>query len=184
MRWITFFILLLVMGALQSAHFGGIPYQTAPDWSQYVYWPKMEYVLALAIFYALYAAEGSAPLCGLVCGILYDLMSDQFVGLNAVPLALVCLGIVRMRLSLFREHGVSQALVTLLALVAFGMMACLFQWALGSPLAGHSVMSQIGTTAGNAGYTAVVAPFMYWVFFRFPNLLGFTSHGSRSRAQY
>ena len=81
MRWITFFILLLLADALQQSHFASIPHpsNTTP-------WPAIEYLPMLAIFYALFAAEAYAPLCGLLCGIAYDLANGtDFVGTIGRP---------------------------------------------------------------------------------------------------
>src|SRR5271169_3337489 len=174
MRWITFFILLFIADALQQSHLGGIPHPTSG-----VPWPWIEYLPILAIFYALYAAESAAPLCGLFCGIAYDLANHEFVGTNAVPLALIAWLIVRMRLSVFREHYMSQLLITLLAIMAFALLALPMRSFANAPFEGQSMWTHFGTLAGNAVYSSIFAPAFFWFWFRFPSLLGFTSHGPR-----
>src|SRR3954466_208659 len=110
MRWITFCILLYLAAALQVSHLGGIPAKPggAPG-------PNIEYLPLLAIFYGLYASEASAPLAAIFCGLLYDLlMGPVFIGTNMVPLALVVWVLVRIRMMIFREHVLSQVVMTLL----------------------------------------------------------------------
>jgi rod shape-determining protein MreD len=174
MRWITFFILLYIMTALQVSHFGGIP-------SHGSIWPFIEYLPLLAVFYALYASDTAAPLAALCCGLAYDLRNNDFLGTNLIPLALVAWLIVRIRLSIFREHFISQVVMTLLAVLAFAIFSSLFRWMIGAPLEGHSAWGHFSYVAGNAVYTSIVAPFVYFVLFRFQHLLGFTPHGPRLR---
>ncbi len=178
MRWITFFILLLLADALQQSHLASIPHpnNTPP-------WPSIEYLPMLAIFYALFAAEAYAPLCGLLCGIAYDLGNHgaDLVGTTAVPLAVTAWLVVRIRLSIFRDHAISQLLITLLAVLAFALLCLPMRSLAKAPFEGHSVWTHFISLAGNAIYTALVAPAFYWFFFRFPGVLGFSSHGPRTR---
>ncbi len=95
---------------------------------------------------------------------------------------LVCWVIVRIRLSIFREHFVSQVIMTLVGILAFGLLAALFGKMVGAPLYNHSVWSHMGRLAGNAVYTAIVAPVLFFVMFKFHGLLGFTAQGPRARA--
>lgn len=178
MRWITFFILLFVAAALQQSRLGSIPHPHSS-----VAWPSVEYLPVLGVFYALYASENAAPICGLLCGVLYDLGNGEMIGTSAVPLAITAWMIVRVRLSIFREHFMAQLLITLLAIVIFGVLAILMRLLTHAPLEGHSVSVHFGVLMGNAVYSAVIAPGFYWVFFRFPGLLGFTSHGARTRGK-
>ncbi|HUO09083.1 MAG TPA: rod shape-determining protein MreD [Phycisphaerae bacterium] len=177
MRWITFFILLFLADALQQSHFASIPHPSHTD-----PWPSIEYLPLLAIFYALFASEAAAPLGGLCCGIAYDLANHtDFVGTSAVPLALTAWLVVRIRLSIFREHFVSQLLITLMAILTFALLCLMMRSIAHAPFEGQSLWTHFMTLAGNAIYTALVAPAFFWLFFRFPGLLGFTSHGPRTR---
>jgi rod shape-determining protein MreD len=174
MRWITFFILLYLAAALQESHLGAIPHPHSNAW------PAVEYLPILAIFYALYASESAAPLAGLLCGLLYDFGNGDFLGTNAVPLALVAFLIVRVRLSIFREHFMSQMLITLFAILAFALFSIMVRSLVNAPLQGHSVWTHMGTLAGNAIYSSLIAPLIFWALFRMPGLLGFTTHGPRA----
>ena len=177
MRWITFAILLYLMTALESAHLGALP--SANPMREP--WPEVLFVPMLAVFYALYAAETAAPLAALVCGLMLDITDPSFLGTNAVPLAIVAWLIVRIRLSIFREHMISQVVMTLLAVLAFAFLAALFRKLIGAPLHGGGFWRQFGNLAGDAVYTAILAPLFFWFFFRFRQLLGFSSHGPRIR---
>jgi rod shape-determining protein MreD len=174
MRWFTFLILLYFFTALQTSHLGGIP-------SKDGLWPTIEFLPMLAIFYALYAVDASAPLAALVCGLAYDLRSGTFIGTNLIPLALVGWLIVRIRLSIFREHFISQLIITLLGVLAFALLSALFRRLIGAPLQRNAMAAHLGYLAGNAVYTALIAPLLFHALFRFHALLGFTQQGPRSR---
>ncbi len=163
------------MAALQEAHLGAVPHAHGDAW------PVVEYLPILAIFYALYAAESAAPLAGLLCGLLYDFANSDILGASAVPLALVAFLIVRIRLSIFREHFMSQSLITLLAILTFAVFSLPMRYVSNSPLQGLSMWTHLGSLAGSGVYSSIVAPLFFWLFFRFPSLLGFTSHGPRTR---
>jgi rod shape-determining protein MreD len=175
MRWITFLILLYLMTALQAAGLGGFPHHND-------IWPRIEYLAILAIFYALYAAEPSAPLAGLICGIAWDIITKNvLIGTSAVPLALTVLLVVKIRLSIFREHAISQILITLLAILIFAALSIITRLIISAPLIFNSIWSDFAHTAANAFYSALVAPIFFWLFFRIQPLLGFSTHGPRSR---
>ncbi len=178
MRWITFFILLYLLTAMQVSHFLALSHAGHP-------WPVIQYVPLLAIFYALFATEASAPLAALVCGAAYDLGNypNDILGTNLVPLALVAFFVLKMRLSIFREHVVSQFLITLLAMLVFSFLSVVMRVLVQAPLEGGSAWVHLGLLVGNALYTALAAPFLFWFLFRLTPLLGFTSHGPRSRGK-
>ena len=178
MRWITFFILLYLMAALQVSHLLGIPHVHSPEW------PAIEYLPILAIFYALYATDSYAPHAGLLCGLLYDLTNADMIGTNAVPLALVAFLIVRVRLSIFREHFMAQLLITLFAILLFALFSLPMRYLAHAPFAGLSLWSHLAAISGNAVYSSVIAPLLFLLFFRFPSLLGFTSQGPRTRGNW
>jgi rod shape-determining protein MreD len=177
MRWLTFLILLYFMSALQSAQLGSLPagHLLANNW------PGIDYLPLLAVFYAMFAGEAAAPLAALACGAMYDLVQGDYLGTTMIPLALIALLILRIRLSIFREHIVSQMLMTLIALLIFAVLEAVFRRLIGAPLDGRGMWTHMGRLAGNAFYTALVSPLFYWLFFRFKMALGFTPHGSRTR---
>jgi rod shape-determining protein MreD len=175
MRWTTFLILLFIVTAFQMAHLGDWPHGRTDSW------PGIEYFVLLTVFYALYAPEPAAPLAAVACGAMYDVSDGQFIGTHMVPLALVALGVVRVRLSIMRAHAISQIIMTLLAVLAFGGLSLVWRELLSAPLYGHAVWPHMGRMAGNAVYTAVVSPVAFRVFFGFRKLLGFAVPGVRRR---
>ncbi len=177
MRWITFFILLYFMYALQISHLGALALGAGPDDP----WPAVEYLPLLAVFYALFAGDSAGGLAALACGLAYDVGNHEFAGTNMIPLALVALLLARVRLSIFREHAVSQFVMTLVGVLGFAVGSALFRRLIGAPLYGLAVWPHLVHVAGNALYTAVAAPVVFWVWFRFPKLLGFTAQGARQR---
>ncbi len=178
MRWITFLILLYLMAALQMACFGAFPSGQFGD----TFWPQIQYLPMLAIFYALFAADTAAPLAALLAGALLDLSNGDLLGTSAIPLALVAWLLVRIRPSLFREHMLLQMITTLIALLAYALLSVAFRRMIHAPLDGQSAGGQFFPLAGDAVYTAIVAPLFYWLFFRFQPLLGFSPHGPRGRS--
>jgi len=181
MRWTTFAILLYLAAAMQVAHLASLGGAAA--------YPRIEFLPLLAIFYALYASEDAAPLTGLACGLLYDICTPATVGLYAIPLALVAWAVLRIRMSIFREHVVSQVVITLLGIMSFGLLTGLFQYVV------HLVLSNTGHLAGgdlpfpqlfkalavNAFYSALIAPGLFYVLLRLEALTGFNQKGPRNR---
>ena len=89
--------------------------------------------------------------------------------------------IVRIRLSIFREHFLSQILFTLLAIVIFAFFSVVCRWVINAPHTGGSLWNHFTFIAANAVYTAIIAPIIFFVLFRFEHLLGFTPQGPRVR---
>jgi rod shape-determining protein MreD len=175
MRWITFCILLYAATALQSARFLAL--------SAYDH-PAIEYLLLIGIFYALFAPEEAAPLCGFWCGLALDMISPgQAVGTAAAPLALVAYAVTIIRLSIFREHVISQIVVTLLGVVLFALLYGFLSAVVGGEPA--RLLAVFWTVfrplAVNAVYTAAAAPVLFWVLLRLKPILGFELARGRKR---
>ena len=176
MRWITFFILLFFMYPLQISHLGAWPH--GPHGNDP--WPALEYLPLLAVFYALFAADNAGAITALCCGLAYDIGNHEFAGTSMIPLTLVALLLIRIRLSIFREHALSQFIMTLLAIFTFAFLSALFRGLIGAPLYGRAFWPHFLHLAGNALYTALIAPAVFRLFLRFPKLLGFSVHGARA----
>jgi len=171
MRWITFSILLYVCAALQVTHFLTL--------SAHGSYPAIQYLPLLAIFYALFADEKSAPLAGFACGILYDLTSGGMIpfGTQAVPLALLTLLVVRIRMSIFRERVISQIVISFVALLFFALLVALLSWL----LLGGGLWAAFGPMSANAVYSAFAAPLLFRLWMLLKGFLGFDPHRHRSR---
>ena len=175
MRWITFLILLAVMAAFRLARFLSVPHANGAEW------PEIEYVVILTVFYALFADDQHAPLAGLAAGAMMDLLNPlAILGTSALALGLVAWGIVRIRLSIFRESVGSQVILTVLAVFAYGFLTALLRTIAPSG-SGPSFWREILTMTGNSAYSGLAAPALFWLFFKIRPLLGFGTHGPRSR---
>lgn len=177
MRWTTFAVLLYafsIPAATNLLTLGGA--------SSY---PRIEYLVLLAVFYGLYASDDGAPLAALWCGLVMDLLRSQILGTYALPLALVGWALVKIRMSVFREHMIAQLMITILAVIGSGLLVALWRWLLAIPalsgLPNPYGWDYLLQNAASALYTGVVAPLVFWLLFRLEPILGFGIKGARSR---
>jgi rod shape-determining protein MreD len=176
MRWVPFLFLLYFAAALRAAGFLGFPASATPLPS-----PCIEYVVLLVVFYAFYADEHHAALAGLAAGFATDLISPfDVLGTSTVAMGLVAVGIVKIRLSIFREQAASKIIMTLLAVLAYAVIAAVLR-TLGTDLLGVSFQRYLWLMCGNAMYTGLVAPAAFWLLIRLRPLLGVGAHGPRMR---
>ena len=178
MRWLTFFLLLYFATALQAAHLG--------QWSEFGYF-HIEYIFMLAVFYALFAEKDSALLACFWCGLMYDLTGQTIVGLEAILAGMIALGIVSIRMHIFRSSVLGQMVITFLAVllfltgrVVFGHVALYFA---GRPVPIINVLAYIGVILSSSLYTAAVAPWMFRVLFLLGDVLGFDMQHRRGMAR-
>jgi rod shape-determining protein MreD len=175
MRWITFFALLYIAAALQSAHLGQL------NVTGYFH---LEFVPMLAIFYSLYAERDSAMLAALLCGLVYDLNSPSLLGLEMVLLGLLAIGITNVRAHVFRNNFISQIVIAFLAitLFLFGRMIIsdLLLWMAGKHALVPVNLAFTMIIFSSALYSAVVAPLLFRGLFLLGPLLGFDSHAGRA----
>ncbi|MGC8625588.1 MAG: rod shape-determining protein MreD [Phycisphaerae bacterium] len=167
MRWITFFLLLYFATALQAAHLA--------QWSEFGYF-HIEYIFMLAVFYALFAEKNSALLAGFWCGLMYDLTGQSLVGLEAIVAGMIALGIVSIRMHIFRTSVLGQMVITFFAVLAFlaGRLV-LTHLALvlaGRPVPITNVLGDTGIILSSSLYTAVVAPWVFKALFLLGDMLG------------
>jgi len=173
-----FFILLYVAAALQSAELGMLAGASNR------HYPQIEYLILLSIFYSLFGDERGAPLASLWCGLMYDLLSATPLGTHAIPLGLVGYGIVNIRLSVFREQFISQLVLTLLAIIGFGVFSSGMEWMV-FRIAGpketfaRPFWQTVGTLSANGIYSCLLAPSLFWLLLKMRALLGFSAHSRR-----
>ena len=176
MRWIIFGILLYAAAALQMTHFLSLRPGDCP---------ALEFLPLLAIFYALFAMEDVAPLCGFWCGLALDLITPGVpMGTNAVPLALVALVVVKIRLSVFRENVISQVVVAGLGVLLFAGLSAVWHTILlsgGDASRPSTFWAVFGPLAINALYTGAVAPALFWLLLLLRPILGFEPARGRKR---
>jgi rod shape-determining protein MreD len=162
MRWLPFFILLYLAAALQVAELGRL------TTGGYL---RIEFLPLLALFYALFADEQLAPIAALICGLTYDLLSPNPLGTFSIALGLVALGILKIRLSVFRDQMISQLILSILALLAFAFLVAIVGGITGG-LAGQTLRVW-RTLSANAVYSGVLAPLFFWLLGRLNPMLGF-----------
>lgn len=165
MRWIPFAILLYLAVVLQST--------LAPFLA--VHGIRPDFLVIVAVHYALAARAADALIACWVIGLMTDLTSLSFgeygnVGVHALAFGLAGLAIVALREITFRESVITQIVCTFLARVVVSAVAGLhLLWA-------ADAWSRTGEVllAGlySAVYTAAIAPYGHWLLRRGRNLLG------------
>ncbi len=173
MRWATFGLVLYVVMVLHTA--------AAPFVAVNGIRPNL--LAILAVYVALAARSQDALLACWVVGMATDLCSQSYrghgnVGVNALALGLVGLGIVKVREYTFRDSVVTHLVftfgATLLLSMAVGAHLCWVRddW---DPF-GRAVAASIYA----AIYTGVLAPYGHWCLHKLRGLMGIgTSHRLR-----
>lgn len=175
MRWLTFFALIYIAAALQSAHLGQL--------NTHGYF-HLEFIPLLAIFYCLYAERESALLASLLCGLVYDLTSQSLLGMEMILLGLMALGITKIRAHVFRNNIVSQIVIAFFAIMIFlfarMLLTNLILWTAGKTALIPDNLPYSLIIFSSAAYTAVLAPLVFRGLFFLGGLLGFESHPTRA----
>ena len=178
MRWLTFFLLLYFATALQAAHLG--------QWSEFGYF-HLEYIFMLAVFYALFAEKDAALLACFWCGLMYDLTGQSIVGLEAILAGMIALGIISIRMHIFRSSVLGQMVITFLAVLLFlagrvllGHLALYFA---GRPVPIINGLAYAGVIFSSSLYTAAVAPWIFRALFLLGDMLGFDMQHRRGMAR-
>ncbi|HMD54837.1 MAG TPA: rod shape-determining protein MreD [Phycisphaerae bacterium] len=175
MRWITFLILLYLATALQSSHLGQL---------NEAGFFHIEYLPALAVFYALLADRWSALLVCFICGAVYDLTGDSLLGLQAILMFVVGYAIVGIRAHVFRNNMISQGVITFLTvlflLAARAMLTHIIFWFAGRHQTDIAALTQTGIIFSSALYTALVAPLLFKAMLLIGSLLGFENPHHRT----
>jgi len=175
MHWITFSILLYIAAALQSSHLGQL--------SETGYF-HIEYLPALAVFYALLAERWSALAACFICGALYDITGDSLLGLQAILMTIAGYWIITIRMHVFRNNMISQGLITfftvLFLLAARAVLAYVIIRLVGRREPQMPALTQTGIIFSSALYTAVVAPLLFKAMLLMGTLLGFENPHHRT----
>jgi rod shape-determining protein MreD len=115
MRWLSFFILAIVVLTLQSALMPRLE----------LFGARPDLILVVVVFFAMHAERHNAVLTAWLLGMLADLMTIERFGLLALSYALVAMTVASVRDFLFRYNAFSQFVVTAVAawLVGVGWFA-------------------------------------------------------------
>lgn len=168
MHWVSFFILLYLAAVVQST--------VAP--AAAIHHARPDFMVILAVFYALMAPGQDAVLACWIVGLMMDLMSLGYegranVGLHAASLGAAGWLIVRVRSLTLRESVGTQLFFTFSATAAVSMLAGAYMmyaaraWNLWAQVVGQSLFT--------AAYTAMLAPYLHWMLRRLRGPLGMPS---------
>jgi rod shape-determining protein MreD len=173
MRWLPFALLATVVIVCQTTLVPRLM-------TIYSIWP--EWVIILAVHYALWGPWPDAAIAAWILGLLVDLQSaaPDPIGLHAFCYGLAAWAVIRIRQVLFRDHPVTHALVTLAFAFAVHTLTGLYYW---WKLSGALDTEGLWRPALLfAGYTAVWAPCLHWVLLKLQRWTGLGP--SRRRLTY
>lgn len=154
MRWLPFIILAIVMLVLQGTIVQKIAIRGVwPDW-----------MFILAVYYALWGRWPDAAIAAWILGLLVDLQSRGWIGLNAFCFGGAAWAILYIRQALFRDHPITQVVVTLVFALGVRLAVGGYDaWRAG----GGIPVGEIGSLAFfTALYTAACAPYVHWALIR------------------
>ncbi len=163
MKWVPFAILAVVVVVCQTTFVQTLMVIRAT-------WPQ--WVIILAVHYALWGPSPDAAIAAWILGLIVDLQtaSPHPVGLYAFSYGLAAWIIIRIRQVLFRDHPVTHAIVTLAFAFSIQVVAGLyFWWKHRIPINTEDFWRPAFFFAG---YTAVWAPCLHWVLIRFQRWTG------------
>jgi rod shape-determining protein MreD len=155
MKWTAFAILAVVTLVLQTTVIPAMAiHSIRPDW-----------MLILAVHYALWGPLQNAAIAAWILGLLVGLESTapDRIALYALGYGAAAWGILRVRQALFRDHPLTQVVVTFLACLLVQLLAGLYRWwAIGS---GYN-QSVLWPAVFTSLYTAAWAPYLHWALLR------------------
>ena len=149
MKWLPLAILALLAIVLQTTV---VPWfrigESGPD-----------LLFVLAVHYALWGPWPDAGIAAWILGFVFSTQTDAPVGLHAFLYGAAAWGIMRIRQFVFREHPVTQFLVSLL--FTFLVQSCIWIGLHFLATVRRSPGDVLGLCIVTAGYTAVCAPFIH-----------------------
>lgn len=157
MRWLPFSILAAITIVLQTTIVPAMAIASArPDW-----------MLILAVHYALWGRWPEAAIAAWILGLLVDLQTSfplysGVVGLYAFAYGLAVCLILRVRTALFRDHFLTQMLLTGILALGVHLFVNVFHWWQARTAAATQITSMLTLSVFTAVYTAVWAPYLQW----------------------
>jgi len=165
MRWVTFVILAVVTLVCQTTIAQAITIHgtVRPNW-----------MFVLAVFYAFWGPWPEAAIGAWFLGLAVDLQSLPIggrIGLYAFAFGGAAWIIIRIRSVFWREHAVTQFVLTLLLALVIEFLAGLVRrW---GALDGMSKAALFWPAFFTALYTAAFAPYIHWALLRMWRWTGF-----------
>ncbi|MCP4589883.1 MAG: rod shape-determining protein MreD [bacterium] len=134
---------------------------------------RPEWMLVLAVFFALHARSSDALIGAWLLGAAVDVMSVERFGLLSGSYALAALAVYAVRESVFRNNPLTHFAITFAASVIVRAVGAVYA---GTVLAGTQAplgawQVTVGVICG-AAYTAAWAPLVHHLLLRYPPLLG------------
>src|SRR5688500_10460745 len=117
MKWLPFITLSLTAMVAQTI---------ARELAVFSIWPDCIFILA--VHYALWAPWPDAAIAPLILGLLLGTGSTEQLGLHAFCYGAAAWGIVQIRQVLFRDHVVTQFVITLLSAFCVQLMVWLLRY--------------------------------------------------------
>ncbi len=151
MRWIPFSILAVLGIVLQT--------KVAPYLAIGSVWPDLMFLLV--VHYALWGPWPEAAIGAWILGLLVDLNSTGRIGLFAFAYGGAAWGIMRVRQAVFRDHPMTQIVVTAAFALLVQMIAAIYLRYL------HGAIEGLWWRAlWTALFTAGLAPYVHWLLLR------------------
>ena len=164
MKWTAFGILAAATLVLQTTVGPVVAIQSVrPNW-----------MIVLAVFYALWGPWPDAAIAAWLLGLAVDLQSAASgggrIGLYAICFGAAAWAMMRIRSAFFRDHAVTQFVMTAVFALAVELLVEAVRW---WTLRGAYPERQAGWFAFfTALYTAAWAPYMHWLLLRFHRWTG------------
>ena len=161
MRWPVFILFAALMLTLQSAVAPRLDVLgSRPDW-----------LLVVVVLLAMRARPFDAVLGSWIIGALADLMTIERFGLMALSYALVAMLVVSIREALFRYHGFTQFVITLITCLVVQTVWCAYRRVLYDPVIPVWADFAIAAVLGSV-YTALWVPLFHKASSTLSSILG------------
>lgn len=159
MRWFSFAMLAAVTIVLQTSAVPLMEIQSV----------RPDLMFILAVHYALWGPWPDAAIAAWILGLVVDLNSvGHNIGVNAFCFGLAAWAIMRIRQVVFRDHAITQLLITLVFTVLIQLILGLYRrW--GGPTGDGSILWPALMTGV---YSAACTPYLHWLLIRLSRWTG------------
>jgi rod shape-determining protein MreD len=136
------------------------------------------FLLVTAVYYGFRWPTAAAGIAGWTLGLAGDLTSLGQIGAQSLSLAVVAMAASRLRSVLMTDRPAAQILTTgVLGWMAYSLILAYGAWRLGST--GWSFGASLRTAGYYALYSAVLAPYLFWLLERAVPMLGLQPQARR-----
>lgn len=168
MHWFGLVIVTIVVAAAQTSIGSLMAIKGVPP----------SFLLVTAVYYGFRWPASEAGIAGWALGLAADLTGATPIGAQSLSFALVAMIASQLRNILMTDHPLAQVLVTgLLGWLAYSLVYVHSAWWGGWP--GWSFALCLKRAGWVALYSAVLAPYLFWLLERAVPLLGLQPHSRR-----